>query len=135
MISAINYQLPMLVLGILARFAGNREDTKKAKSIAIEAKKLASEAKQENKHGEMAKSLSGKSADAKERQAFAAIAVWHYERSARKYAAATEKLDSVLHLDLSKRNANYLSSKRSEFARFSGETNRQAVQIQTTINQ
>ncbi|CAN5216643.1 hypothetical protein BH10ACI1_BH10ACI1_34310 [soil metagenome] len=130
MINEMNYRFPILALGFMGFFAGKCEDTKTAKSIAVEAKKIAAKATQENKHGETTKAILRDATNEKQKEAFTAIAVWHYERAAQKYRLAAEKLDSLSRLDLSERNANYLESKRNQFAKFSVEIKRKAEQIE-----
>lgn len=129
MINEMNYRFPMLVLNLFGNFTSSRKDANQAKSIASEAKQIALEGKLEKKHGTTAKTILVKATDAKQRQAFTAIAVWHYQRAAKKYAAAAEKLNSVFVLELSKRNKEYLESKRDDFETLGAEMNRQADEI------
>ena len=132
MITQMNNQILVFMSDIFTQFSRNSKDTMLAR--AKDARHFVREARIEGGHAEIAASVMHDAVEAKKRQVYAEIAVWHYRRSARKYRSAAAVLSAALELNLNKRNRAYLDAKVKEYDGRQRTLGRIADKIETGSN-
>jgi hypothetical protein len=111
----MKYMIPSALSNLFAGGANSRTNIEQAKSLAADARKAAAAGRAEREFALTAKTSADEARSKDQRGAFAAIAAWHFQRSAEKYGEAAAMLEAILGLSLSARNLEYVKARRARF--------------------
>lgn len=129
MTGAVNYFLPLLRLTMFVSLRTNSNEVQKANALANEARQILAQADEEARNGSIAQSvMTGNEAASNKKlcRNLAEIAIWHYERSSRKYREAATKFEEV-------KNLRIQSKFRSHFNQKVNSLTKCAAQAETSI--